>query len=301
MPDIPVDPEPSWLDERAARRRFARAAASAASVDALAREVEQRMAERLDLVRIAPERILDAGSGVGASRSLLEGRYPKAAIVAIDSAWAVLRQADARLPLARRTLRWVRGERAQAVCADFAALPFAPRSFSMVWSNLALAWAPEPAEVFAELHRVLAPGGLVMFSSYGPDTLKELRAAFSVVDSRPHVHRFVDMHDLGDMLVASGFVAPVMDMELFTLTFEDFDALARDLRLSGQTNALRERSRGLMGRHAYSRLRESYALARRDGKLPATFEVIYGHAWRGEPRKTRDGRSIVQLEMPSRS
>jgi len=289
-----------WLDTRAARRGFERAAATTPAVDALAREIGRRMAERLELVRIDPVRILDAGCGTGADRALLEKRYPLATVIGIDSAWATLRQPrEAQSLLARARSLFSQQGRA-SICGDFSALPFASGSFSMVWSNLALAWVPGPVRAFSELRRVLVPGGLLMFSTYGPDTLKELRAAFSTVDAQAHVHRFIDMHDLGDMLVASGFATPVMDMEVITLTYENFDALARDLRLSGQTNVARSRSRGLMGRGAFARLASAYEQARSDGRLPATVEVVYGHAWRGEPRTTSDGRSVVQLQRPTR-
>ena len=293
------DTPEAWLDARAARRGFERAAVSSATVDVLAREIEQRMAERLDLVRVEPRRILDVGCGAGPSRMHLAKRYPKAVVVGVDSAWEMLRQAAGQ-SLVARVRRLLARQPPRNVCADFGALPFPLGSFSMAWSNLALAWAPDPMRVFGELHRVLSPGGLLMFSSYGPDTLKELRTAFEEVDSHPHTHRFLDMHDLGDMLVGSGFVAPVMDMELVTLTFRDFDALARDLRLSGQSNAARGRRRGLLGKGAYARMRAAYESARRDGQLPATVEVIYGHAWRGEPRLTRDGRNVIKLDTASR-
>ena len=167
----------------------------------------------------------------------------------------------------------------------------------MAWSNLALAWAPDPMRAFAELGRVIAAGGLLMFSSYGPDTLKELRAAFATVDTGKHVHPFIDMHDLGDMLVANGFVAPVMDMEALTLTYEKFEGLARDLRLSGQSNMARDRARGLQGRKRFSGMCAAYEAARTEGRLPATIEVIYGHAWRGVPRSAKDGRAIIQLQL----
>jgi len=289
-----------WLDVRAARLRFERAADSSRAVDALAREVARRMAERLDLVRIEPDRILDAGCGAGADRALLEQRYPRSAVIGVDSAWSVLQQARPPQSMLARARRMISGSGAQAACADITALPFAPGSFSMAWSNLALAWAADPMRAFSELRRVLAPGGLLMFSSYGPDTLKELRAAFSRLDVRPHVHRFIDMHDLGDMLVASGFVTPVMDMEVITLTFRDFAGLVRDLRDSGQTNAARGRAPGLMGRRAFGQLRADYELLRRDGRLPVTVEIVYGHAWRGEPRGAPDKHSIVQWKMPAK-
>jgi malonyl-CoA O-methyltransferase len=165
-----------------------------------------------------------------------------------------------------------------------------------VWSNLALAWVEDPLAALRELHRVLATGGLLMFSSYGPDTLRELRAAFLAVSPGRHVHSFVDMHDVGDMLVACGFAEPVMDMETITLTYADVGALAHDLRASGETCAARDRRRGLTGRGVWRRMLEAYERERLNGSLPATIEVIYGHAWKGEPRVAADGRQIMKWE-----
>ena len=147
---------------------------------------------------------------------------------------------------------------------------------------------------------MLTAGGLLMLSSYGPDTLKELKAAFGAGSAARHVHSFIDMHDLGDMLVASGFAAPVMDMEVITLTYSEVLALLRDLKASGETCAARDRQRGLMGRRAWERMLASYERERKEGRLPATIEVIYGHAWKGEPRTTVDGRRIIEVELDSK-
>jgi malonyl-CoA O-methyltransferase len=157
-----------------------------------------------------------------------------------------------------------------------------------VWSNLLLAWAADPIAVFREFYRVLEPGGLLMFSSYGPDTLKELRRSFASSDAFPHVHRFEDMHNLGDMLVAAGYAAPVMDMDMVTLTYADPRSLFLDLRRTGQTNVERARRRGLIGRRAWQRMLAAYESQRRDGRIPATVEIVYGHAWK--PNASARGR-----------
>jgi malonyl-CoA O-methyltransferase len=259
----------------------------------LDREVERRMVERLDFIRRDPERILDAGCGAGHDLELLRRRYPKAKLLRVDLALPAA-PATPRSLLERVQRLWRRTER---TCADFSRLPFRGGSADMVWSNLALPWAADPLQALREFHRVLAVGGLLMFSSYGPDTLKELRGAFAAVSSHRHVHTFIDMHDLGDMLVASGFAAPVMDMEMITLTYADVAALMRDLKVSGQTCAARDRQRGLMGRGAWQRMLAAYERERRGGRLPATVEVVYGHAWKGEARTRSDGRQIVKMEM----
>jgi len=288
------------LDPRQARRAFERAARAGADAAVLQREVERRMFERLDYIRLEPARVLDAGCGAGRGLKLLWRRYPKADLIGADFALAAVRAAKGSESLIERALRLVARARRFRLCADFSRLPLRPGCVDMVWSNLALAWAGDPLAALRELHRVLAPGGLLMFSSYGPDTLKELKTAFAAGSPGRHVHSFVDMHDAGDMLVACGFAEPVMDMEAITLTYADVAALARDLKTSGQTCAARDRRRGLIGRAAWQEMLAAYERERRDGRLPATFEIVYGHAWKGEPRVAADGRQIVKWKTKTR-
>jgi malonyl-CoA O-methyltransferase len=251
---------PAPIDRRLARRRFDRAAATYAGAARLEDEVASRMLERLDYVKLSPRRVLDAGSGP--PRRALGGRYPDASVVALDFSLPMLRAAPARWGLFRR-------RRSLPVCADFMRLPLPEGSMPLVWSNMALHWAEDLPAALREFHRVLEPEGLLMFSMLGPDTLKELRAAAGAA----RVHAFADMHDIGDMLVAAGFSAPVMDMELLTFTYGAAGALLDDLRATGQTNARTDRPRGLAGKGFAARLRA--ALAPR-----ASFEVVYGHAWK---------------------
>jgi malonyl-CoA O-methyltransferase len=281
-----------WLDRRAARRWFERAAVAPAA-DALAREVERRMAERLAYVRHDPACILNAGCGaVGCA--VLRNRFPAAEVFAIDSALGQLtRSSDAR-PMVERALALLRGSRERLVCADISALPLKPGACGMIWSNLALAWSADLDATIREWHRVLSVGGLLMFSTYGPDTLKELRATF--LDALPHVHPFLDMHDIGDALVAAGFADPVMDMEPITLTYASLDGLVADLRATGQRNAHAERRRALTGARRWARVRAAYAALARDGRVPATFEIVYGHAWKAAPRVAADGRAIIRID-----
>jgi malonyl-CoA O-methyltransferase len=284
----------AWLDRAAARRWFERAAAGAE--DPVAREVERRMASRLELVRHMPARILDVGCGPAASIALLRERYPGAGIVCADFAGAPLARARRAPSLAARLRSALGAAREHFVHADMDALPLATGACGLVWSNLALAWAPDPAATLREWHRVLQVGGLLMFTSYGPDTLKELRAAFAAADETPHVHPFVDMHDLGDALVASGFADPVMDMDLLTVTYARVEDLARDLRATGQRNAHARRRRSLGGAGRWARMRTAYEAFARDGRVPATFEIVYGHAWKAAPRKLADGRAIIRVD-----
>ncbi|HEY8624265.1 MAG TPA: methyltransferase domain-containing protein, partial [Casimicrobiaceae bacterium] len=186
------------------------------------------------------------------------------------------------------------------ICGDIASLPIKPGSIDLVWSNLTLQWVGDPQKAFAECRRVLRVGGLLSFTTFGPDTLKELRAAFLAADRATHVGRFIDMHDLGDMLVHAGFADPVMDMETLTLTFDDAIGLMRDLKAIGAHNVTAGRPRGMMGRRRWQRMLGALEATRRDGRLPASFEVIYGHAWKPEPRMTDDGSAIIRVEPRAR-
>jgi len=307
-PEQRSDRDPYRLDPRSVRRAFERAAATYDSAAVLDREIGQRMAERLALVKLEPAAILDAGCGTGEGLAELRTRFPGTAIVGLDIAFAMLTAARQRLsasPAERRTLARLFGVRGPAapgalVCADLRRLPLAADAFDLVWSNLALQWINDPPVAFAEFRRVLRVGGLLMFTTFGPDTLAELRAAFAAADRAPHVGRFADLHDLGDMLLDAGFAEPVMDMEKVTLTYADADALMRDLKATGARNATTGRRRGLTGTHRWGRLIESLEAFRRDGRLPATFEVVYGHAWKPEARAAADGRAIVRLHRPPR-
>jgi malonyl-CoA O-methyltransferase len=281
------------VDARQARRAFERAARQGRDAGALQGEVERRMLERLEYVRLVPRRVLDAGCGTGRGLALLRGRYPKADLLGVDFAWAATAAALRSETLAARAWRLVRGRMNACVCADFERMPLRSAAVDLVWSNLALAWAEDPLAALREFQRVLATGGLLMFSSYGPDTLKELKSAFARDSSARRVHSFVDMHDVGDMLVSCGFVSPVMDVERITLTYSRADDLARDLRASGQACAADDRPRALMGRGTWRRMLAAYETLREDGRLPATVEVVYGHAWKGEPRMSADGRQVV--------
>lgn len=227
------------------------------------------MLERLDYVKLAPRRIVDAGAGPAREARALAARYRGAQIVALDFSLAMLRTGRAR--------RWFGRNPSQPLCAELERLPLADASADLAWSNMALHWSPRPLEAFRELSRVLAPEGLLMFSMLGPDSLRELRAAAGT----QRVHEFCDMHDVGDMLVAAGLSAPVMDMEMLTFTYASGAALLADLRASGQTSARSDRQRGLAGRRFLKRLQ-----ARLEPR--ASFEVVYGHAWKGAPRAARE-------------
>jgi len=278
-----ADPDPedpaSTLDTRAVRRSFDAASADYDAAAVLQEEVRSRLLARLDYMTLEPQVILDLGAGTGRASRVLKRRYPKAQVLALDIAPGMLKEAG------RQQGWWRRFDR---VCANASLLPLKDASVDLVVSNLMLQWCDPPDRVFAEVRRVLKPRGLFTFTSFGPDTLKELRLAWSAVDDRPHVHRFIDMHDLGDALLRAGLAEPVLDVEHFTLTYPDAVSLMRELKIIGATNASRGRSAGLTGRRALKSLATAYEAFRREGVLPATYEVVYGQAWGNlsGPRKT---------------
>lgn len=252
------------------------------------------MQERLDYVKVEPKRILDLGCSRGASLATLAARYPEAELIGLDISPSMLLADRQPRSTWQRWLGLGRSTAPQRLAADAAKLPLLARSTALIWSNLLLHWLDDPLPVLAEAHRVLETDGLLMFSTLGPDSLKELRAAFA--DGYAHTQRFIDMHDLGDMLVACGFADPVMDMEVITLTYDDLDAMFAELRAAGSSCAMKARRHGLTGRGAWQAARSAYEAMRRDGKLPATFEVVYGHAWKAEPKQAADGRAIIRLD-----
>lgn len=284
---------------RAVRLSFQRAADRYDETAFLQQEVARRLDDHLDGILIEPQRILDAGCGTGFGTSLLRARYPRADVVGFDLAEAMLHQATAR----QRGSVWEK-LRARLIskvphfvplCGDIEHLPLARASLDVVWSSLALQWVGDLQASFKEMHRVLKPGGLFIFASFGPDTLKELRAASAGVDGHQHVNRFIDMHDVGDALVHAGFSNPVMEMEQITLTYADLPALLRDLKAIGAHTVLEGRREGLMGKSAWRKLLLNYEAFRQADRLPATYEVVYGHAWAERAQMLEDGRQIIEF------
>lgn len=281
------------LDKRQLRRSFDRAAATYDQAAVLQREVCLRALERLDLVNLEPGLIIDAGSGTGFGARALSKRYPRAAVLELDLADAMVRTARALRPWWRQ---WVGRRREMFVCGDNERMPIRDGAAEMVWSNLAFQWSDDLPGVFSECRRVLHAEGLLTFTTFGPDTLKELRQAFPPESGKVHVNRFLDMHDIGDMLVHAGFADPVMDMEVLTLTYDSVEQLMRELKALGAHNIAGGRGRGLTGRGTLLQLKNRYEALRRDGRLPATFEVIYGHAWKPQLRLGPGGRPVIEIK-----
>jgi malonyl-CoA O-methyltransferase len=272
-----MDKSHTIFDKRHVRNNFDRAAEHYDRAAVLQREVAARLLERLDYVLIQPETVLDVGAGTGYVSRGLASRYKKASIIDMDFSMSMLLQGVKNIPWYRRPF-----SKKLLLCGDAEHLPLASESIDLLISSLTIQWCNDLQQTFAEFRRVLKPGGLLMFTTFGPDTLKELRQSWASVDQQGHVSPFLDMHDIGDTLLSSGMAEPVMDMEHFTLTYQDVASLVKDLKDIGATNTLQQRTRGLTGKYAYQAMVQAYESLRRDGQLPASYEVIYGHAWKGQ-------------------
>lgn len=290
--------EQDLFDRRATRRAFTRASGGYDAAAVLQSEVRGILLQRLELTRLHPGVVLDAGAGTAHASRSLKARYPNARVIALDSARGMLLEA-------RRQQRWWR--RFERVCADAAQLPLLDASVDLIFSNLLLPWN-HPDAVLGEFRRVLRPGGLLTLSSCGPDTLRELRSAWSAVDGEAHVHPFIDMHDLGDALVRAGFNAPVLDVERYTLNYADVGALLKDLRANGARNSLTQRRRGLTGRKRLAAMQHAYEPFRVDGRITATAEIVFANAWapqtlqrRGDALETSVSLAEITAELRART
>lgn len=264
------------LDRRLLLKAFDRAASSYEQTAFLSEEIGRRLLESLAGVRITPRCILEIGAGSGIFTRALRRQYPKTKLVALDLSHAMLCEARRRTRRLFSNQRFVRG--------DMTALPLASDSVDLSVSNIALPWCRSLTVTFAELHRVTKPGGLVLFSTLGRDTLTELRDAWKVADDYVHVHAFIDMHDVGDALLMAGFADVVVHAERLTIEYDDVKQLMSDLKTAGAQNVAHGRRRGLTGQVALRSMLRAYERYRSDGKLPATYEVVYAHALVPEQR-----------------
>jgi malonyl-CoA O-methyltransferase len=270
-----VDPL-ARLDSEGVRSSFDRASATYEAAAVLQARVADELLERLQFFRFEPQVVLDLGAGTGRATGALKRRYRSATVVAVDIAPGMLREARRHFGLFRRFER---------VCGDVRRLPFADASVDLAVSSLMLQWCDDLDQALAEIRRVLKPDGFFGFTTFGPDTLRELRAAWATVDEYTHVNTFIDMHDIGDALGRAGFTEPVLDVERVTVTYPDVMALMRDLKTIGAHNVTAGRPRGLTGRERLRRMEAAYEAERRNGRIPATYEVIHGAAWGGSGRR----------------
>ncbi len=259
------------IDLKKRRQGFERSAETYDAAAVLQREIGDRLLQRLDYIKLTPSRALDLGSGTGYLCKDLLQRYPKIKLVAVDIALSMLKKTA-------QHRKWLR--KLDVVCASAEALPFQNDAFDMVISNLMLQWCEDLPQVFTGINRILNGKGLFTFTTFGPDTMRELRESWSEVDGYEHTSTFEDMHDVGDALMQAGFQQPVVDMETITLTYTSVKALMKDLKHIGATNASVKRNRGLTGKNRFKAFEKAYEKHRTvDGLYPLTYEVIYGHGW----------------------
>lgn len=299
----PADPASSEddqcvVDPRILRLHRDRAAARYRETSAVTDEVARRMAERLDVVRLPDGDVLDLGCADGVWTGRLRERFPGRKVIGLDPSRALM---QAAVPVAEARPWWRPWASAPVapprVCADLDALPFRPGSFAFVWSNLAAHWFARPRRTWRAIGVSLRPGGLLMFSTFGPDTLRELRRAWDAGGDAASVMPFADMHNVGDALVHAGFSAPVMDMEVLTLTYPDAGALFADLRGQGATDARPGRFTGLRSPRWRAGRERALEGAKRGERVEITVEIVYGHAWwpEGGASRTSDGRDVVRI------
>ncbi|WP_130536410.1 malonyl-ACP O-methyltransferase BioC [Thiomicrorhabdus indica] len=308
---------PAHVNRQHLKQHFSHAAPTYDEAAILQKTVAERIDERLDLTTVEANKIADIGAGTGLLTEKLMVRYPNAHLFAVDLSEQMLKQASKRLikekskPLGaigrifkqNKTLQNLTHKvGAQLINADAFALPFADNSLDMLTSNLMLQWCDDLDAVFNEFRRVLRPEGLLMFTTFGPDTLKELRQAWQIADeSYEHVNIFIDMHDIGDALIRAGFGQPVMDVENFTLTYDKPIGVLKDLKAIGATNASQSRQHSLTGKDKFARMLNAYDGLRKEGKVPATYEVVHGHAWAAQevfkgPDRDRSNHVEISLD-----
>ena len=279
------------FDSRHVRRAFSRAAAGYDAAAALQAEVRTRLLESLAyLDDRQPSVVLDVGSGTGHAAAAMRKRWPKARVVALDLALPMLRQA-------RRQAGWWKPF--NRVCADARALPLAEGSVDVIFSNLCLQWVEDLPAVFAGFRRVLRPGGLMLCSSFGPETLAELREAFAQADASPHVSPFASIAQFGDALMAAGFRDPVLDRESYDTHADDLPALMRHLQALGATHALRRRRATLTGKGRFAAAAAAYEQWREPAGLPVSWDVITAMAWAPQPGAPRREQGMEIASFPA--
>lgn len=292
------------------QQHFDHAAVSYDDAAVLQKQVAAHLDERLDLMTINPKVILDIGAGTGILTQKITARYPKAQIFGVDLAYSMLQVAQHQTQVAPNGLfnkmaHRLKPKTTSFINADAYQLPFATGSVDLLVSNLMIQWCDDLDAVFKEFRRVLRQEGVIIFTTFGPDTLKELRHAWSLTDQTEHVNTFIDMHDIGDALIRNGFGQPVMDVETFTLTYDKPIGVLKDLKAIGATNANQQRPQGLMGKQRFTKMLahyETYRAKRADNKIPASYEVVHGHAWAAAevmkgPNRDRSGLIEISLDQ----
>lgn len=281
------------FDKRKIARNFSKAAYNYMQQAVLQKMVAERLLERLSFIRIKPKTIIDAGSGVGFAARQLSKMYRLARVIQIDLSFNMLRQSKSMEPRFFSKQRFI--------CADAEQIPLTEGSAELFFSSLMLQWCNDLDETFGQIAATLTRQGLFLFTSFGPDTLKELRASWATVDQATHVNPFVDMHNTGDALVRAGFIEPVIDVEYITMTYQDSAVLMKELKTLGSSNALLDQPAGLTGKNKFNKMIHAYEEYRHEDRLPATYEVIYGHAWTPYQKRVRTGVPEVFIPISSLS
>ncbi len=280
------------LEKQTIADSFSKAAANYEASAFLQKEVASRLLERLALMNVSPENILDAGCGTGFCTRILDKKFSKAKTTGIDIAPGMIEFAKQQKGFFNKIDYQV---------ADIEQLSFANNRFDLIFSNLAVQWSVDLKRVFLELNRVLKPGGLLIFSSMGPDTLTELKQSWLQVDQNIHVNGFLDMHIIGDQVHNARFDNTVMDRDVITMTYQTMLGLMKDLKAIGAHNMDSGRHKGLLGKAKFEKLKKAYEVFRwEDGQLPATYEIVYGHAWKKQGQPKGDYHTY-QVNIDSRS
>lgn len=293
------------IDRHAVRRHFSRAATSYDAAAVLQQEVASRMASRLPLFKLSPSQMLDVGAGTGFMSEHLRRAYSQADLCAVDLSFDMSQQWQRKMqPTWRQKLAvWQQRGLQVPLVASADALPIATARIDLLASSLMLQWCDNLPSVLAEFRRVLKEDAVVFLATLGPDTLKEIRQAWQMVEGEQAPARllnFMDIHDLGDALGRAGFANPVCDVERITLTYANPLAAIKDLKSIGATNANQGREAGLMGKQRWQAFLAAYASqAMPDGRIPATFEVVYAHAWAGKVPYTSEVGKVASIAVDS--
>lgn len=256
------------LDKQKLLNNFNMAAAEYDSVSVLQKYTGKELIDRLQVMRLEPEIIVDLGAGVGNLSRELSNTYKKARVIQLDIAETMLRVSR------EKTVK-----RQSYLCADAEALPIKEQSVDLVFSNLMLQWAPSLRTVLSGIVKSLKPGGVFIFATLGPDTLNELRESWAAADDSVHINTFLDMHDIGEAVLAEGFNEPVIERDNIIINYEAVEILMKDLKSLGASNINSERRKTLTGKERLNKMYKEYEKKRNEGAFPATYEVIYGHAW----------------------
>lgn len=280
------------IDKKRAQASFNKASSSYEDSAILQKHVLGEMFTRLKLLKINPESILDLGCGLGNAGPNLKETYKPRDLIYLDFAYNMLKKAEQK-----NTDHFIKvftnKTKQQFICADMEAIPLEKNSIDMIWSSLSLQWCNDLDKVFTQIAETLKHNGLFVFSTFGPSTLHELRTSLASFSQYSHVNQFIDMHDIGDALVRCGLSDPVLDVDRYTLTYKEFKGIMYDLKNIGARNALQGRAKGMTGKGFLYQLEKLYEIYRSDGKLPASYEVVYGHAWK--VKKSLDESLVVKF------